>query len=277
MPETGPPTQGPQLSPDHQWIWDGSRWLPVAEHKAIFPTWKSVGAGLPAEASPAVQVIPTPPPAAAVQRAPQFYVPPAPAPAMAVPLWKQVPGTGINRYLYFVAGFLALVIVGVILSSLGTITLPWQQSSTAHPTNAAGPAGGANDAARANSYVTQLAPRISSIEDAVTLARETCAAGLTSGCLDSLVQVDNRTSVVVSDVGKMTAPDCIALQATTLRLDLGKVDAAALSGIKGVRDNRSAELQSGLSQLNSANAQLQSDDAAVTSAAKACASASPAP
>lgn len=275
--EAGPPAQPPQLSPDRKWFWDGSQWRPFAQHEAVFPTWQSVGAGLPPEQPAPVQRIPTPPPTTrpAARPAPAYVVP-APAPGIEAPLWQEPPTAGVNRYLYIAAGAIALVIVAVILNSLGTISLPWQSSSGQSRPTAAPGVSGATDAARADSFANGvLAPRISAIEDSVTLAGQTCAAGMTSGCQDALVQVDNKTSAALSAVDRVTVPICIAPQAAAVRVDLSKLDTAAVAALKGFRDNRAAEMQSGFAQVGPVNAQLRADNGALTVAVKACATPSP--
>lgn len=198
------------------------------------------------------------------------YVMPAPAPGVEVPLWKQgSTGAGVNRYLYFAGALVGLVIVAVILNSMGTISLPWP-TTDARPT-AAPTISGANDSARADSYAnTLLAPRISAIEDSVTLASQTCGAGLTTSCQEAAIQIDNKTTGALGVMEGISVPFCIYPQHAALRADLTKLDLAAQAALKGFRDDRLAEMQSALGQIAAANNQVRADDAALIAAAKAC-------
>lgn len=200
---------------------------------------------------------------------PSAYMMPAPAPGTDVPLWKQQASTGINKYLYFGAGFIGLVIVGIILNSMGTITLPWQSSPEVRPTPPT--ISGSTDAARADNFTnTLLAPRMAALEDDVALANQTCAAGMTTACQENLIGIDNKISATLEMTNHIVVPFCIYPQYAALRADLTKLDAAEGAAYKGFRDNRAAEFQSGLSQFRAANSQVVADDAALVAATKAC-------
>ncbi|HVH64006.1 MAG TPA: hypothetical protein VNA65_10440 [Candidatus Dormibacteraeota bacterium] len=270
--EASPPFQGPQLSPDHQWIWDGSRWLPVAKHEALFKNWSAVGAGLPvAEAAPQAQRMPTPAPTAAAYR-PVPYVQSAPSPASQLPLWRQRRQTGINKYLYFVAGFVGLVMVGLVLSSLGTISLPWQTNSAPAPAESPRPGvSGNTDYERADSFANHLlAPYVGEVEDTFTLVGQTCAAGMTTSCQEALIAADNKTKAEESVIDRSIAPGCIVPQVQSLRTDLGALDAAALGMLQGFRDNRLPEFQRAFTQAAVAHQRVQADNSALSDAVKAC-------
>lgn len=271
--EASPPFQGPQLSPDHQWIWDGSRWLPVAKHEALFKNWSAVGADLPVpEAPPQVQRVPTPPPSAAAYMMPAASVSPAGASPAQVPLWRQRTSTGVNKYLYFVAGFVGLVMAGLVLSSLGTISLPWQNSSVAEPTAAPRPAvTGTTDYERADSFANHvLAPYIGDVEDTFTLVGETCSVGMTTACQEALISADNKTKAEESVIDRSIAPGCIVPQVQNLRTDLGALDTAAMGMLQGFRDNRPPEFQREFTQVAVAHQHVQADNSALSAAVKAC-------
>lgn len=270
----GPPAQAPQVSPDGKWYWDGTQWRPFAVHQAVFPTWQSVGAGLPQDAPAPVQRIPTPPPQAQARRAAAPAYPvmaPAVEPAQP-PLWRQAAtAPGINKYLYLGAGAIALVIAAVVLSSLG-LTLPWQQSPPEQVRAKAGPTLSArSDSARADLLINDvLAPPLGTVGDSVTLVHESCAAGMTASCQGALIEVDNNVTALLPVIDRQTVPICIAPQVAQLRADLVKLDGDAQLGMKGFKDNRATEVKSAAGLVGSVFAQVQADDAATATAAKGC-------
>ncbi len=277
--ETGPPAQPPQLSPDHKWIWDGTQWRPLAVHEAVFPTWQSVGAGLQPEApaAPAVR-IPTPPPVsrpAPYPAAPLVYRAAAPAnpPGADVPLWRrEAPSSGMYKYMYIAAGVIGLIILGVVLSSIGTIPLFWQQAppsrAAASPTP---PLNLRSDAARADRYANALlAPLMSDLNDSAAAAVQACAPGMTSSCEDALISTDDKVAATLTVVNRETVPLCIATPDAALRSDLPKVDADLQLALKAFKDNRIAELRGGLGPLGGDVAKTRADSSAIAAAAKAC-------
>lgn len=276
--QAGPPVRPPQVSPDGKWYWDGSQWRPFAVHEAIFPTWQSVGAGLPPEAAASAQRIPSPPPPsrpARAQAARPVYraAAPTPAPQMEAPLWREpATSTGITKFLYLGAGFIALIVVGVVLSSMGTIRFPWQQSPPEQAAAVATPGLTArSDSARADHLVTVvLAPPLATLSDSVTLVRESCPAGMTASCQDALVQVDNNVTALLPVIDHETVPLCIVPQVAQLRADLVKLDGDAQLGVKGFKDDRAAEVSSGASLVSSLYGQVQADSTAIPAAAKGC-------
>lgn len=277
----GPPAQPPRLSPDGKWFWDGTQWRPIAVHEAIFPTWQSVGAALPAEQAAQAQRIPGPPPvvrpaAPAKQRSPVYRMPapqPAPAPQMEAPLWQEPrQSMGLTKYMYGAAALIALVLAGVVLSSMGTITFPWQHSPPEQAAAKAGPSLTArSDSAQANLLINGvLAPPLADLDDTVALVKESCVAGMTASCQDALVGVDNKTTALLQVIDQESVPACIAPQVARVRADLAKLDADAQLGIKGFKDNRPSEMVSGGSQIPPQFAQVQADGNALVAAAKGC-------
>ncbi len=273
----GPPAQPPQLSPDHKWFWDGSAWQPIAQHEAVFPTWRGVGAGLPtAQAAPAVQRIPSPPPQPARRApvgAPAYRLAPPPPNQAAAPLWRQDNRRlGPGRYLYFAAGAIALVLVGVVLTSLGTITLPWQQAAAQPAVASPTPAlSSRSDRGVADSFINgMLSPRLADVYDSIVMMRQACPAGMTASCQDGLVGIDNRTGRLLQQIDAATVPLCIAAPTAAIRLDLSKVDGWAQYSIKAFRANRAADVQTGWTQLSATYTLVQADGNAVVNASKVC-------
>lgn len=283
----GPPVQPPRLSPDGKWFWDGAQWRPVAVHEAIFPTWQSVGAGLPAEQAVQAQTIPGPPPVARPatrpaapprQRTPVYRMPVVAQPAppveeMQAPLWQQPrQANGLNKYMYGAAGVIVLIIAGVVLSSMGTITFPWQQSPPEQAAAKTGPVLAArSDSARADLLITGvLAPPLTDLGDNVSLVRESCPAGMTSSCQDALVGIDNKAASLVQVLGQTSPPLCISPQVARLKDDLTRLGAGAQLGEKGFKDNRANEVSSGAASVYAYSGQVQADANALSAAAKTC-------
>ena len=75
--DTGPPAQPPQLSPDGNWVWDGSQWQPVASagaapaHAGVFKAYDAI------VVEPVAPTIEAAPPAVQYE---QQYPLPVPAP-----------------------------------------------------------------------------------------------------------------------------------------------------------------------------------------------------
>ncbi len=266
-----PPPQAPQLSPDHKWVWDGAQWRPLAVHQAVFPNWNAVGAGVPPDAtgqaqSPARPVVSPPPMPSPVA----VYSVPTPNPQAAIPLWKQQRQTGINNYLYVVAGVIALIVLIFVVDSFGTISLPWQSTPASRPMpKPTPPLTVRSDSARADRFVNELmAPPMADLNQSLSVVGETCIGPLTSSCEDALISTDNEISGLLSVIDHETVPVCIAANVTRLRSDLVKLDAGVQLALKGGKDGRNAEVASGLSQVRSARSQVQAEVAALNYAAK---------
>jgi len=126
--DAGPPAQPPQLSPDGNWVWDGSQWQPVAgagaapAHAGVFKAYEAIAVEAPA---PTVDAVPL-----GVQYEQQY---PAPAPDYSyggsqpdvIPLWQQGKGGSYGRYLYFGAAVVLFVMVLIVLNSMNFVQLPF--------------------------------------------------------------------------------------------------------------------------------------------------------
>ena len=279
-PQSGPPAGTPQLSPDHKWIWDGTQWRPIAVHEAAFPEWKTVGADLPVAQQ-------APPPQAVAPRSAQaqargvpapagvVYAPVTPAPAQSAPLWRQQRSTGLNKYLYWTAGIVGLLIVAIFLSSLGSLgslSFPWAQAPQARPLASPTPKlSERSDFARADRFVNQLlAPPMSEMSQDVLLVKQVCYGALTPSCEDAMIAEDNQITTVSAVIQKETIPLCIAAPVSKMQTDLASAHTAIQAGEKAYRDNRTNELGSALAGLRTANAAIQGDSGAMAAAAKTC-------
>lgn len=274
--EANPPPRPPQLSPDHKWVWDGGEWRPLAVHQAVFPNWSAVGAGLPPEATEEARPVASPPPATPSPAA--VYSAPTPHPQAAIPLWKQQRPRGINKTLYVVAGVIALIVMAFVVNALGPVSLAGHATPAARGTpKPSPPLTLGSDSMRADHFVNAvIAAPMDDLNQSLILVGETCVGSLTSSCVDALYTTDNRISALLSTIDHETVPFCIAANVSQYRSDLVKVDAGVQLALKGVKDARNTEQAGGLSQVRSANNQLQADYAALRSAAKSACDTPPA-
>lgn len=268
------------LSPDGKWVWDGTRWLPLADpstasHHAVFAAWNGIRVEAPVavEAAPVAQA---PRPAA---RPAVRHAAPAPAPALAsaetaepLPLWREKVDTGLNKYLYAGAGLIALVVLGVVVSSLG-ITLPWMQAASSAPTAAAGPPPLATRSgyAQAERFITgYLAPAMDDMNQRITTTREVCVGPVTISCQEALTETDNQAQDVLAIVDKNTVPDCIAPPVTRFRGDVSKVHDALQTVMKSFTGANTFQTTTYISRYAAAVPAVQADYAAITAAKATC-------
>lgn len=266
------------LSPDRKWVWDGSRWLPLADpstatHHAVFAAWNGVRVEAPVavEATPVVQA---PRPAARPAPPPVVrYVAPAPAPEEPVPLWQQQADTGLNKYLYIVAGVIAVVVLGVVVNSFGPFTLPWMQAASPGPSVAAGPPPLATRSsyAQAERFITGfLTPAMNDMDQRITTTRETCVGPLTVGCQDAVTETDNQAQALLAIVDQATVPACIATPVARFRSDVSKVHDDLQAAIKSFPANNAFQTNDDLARYGGAVQSLPADLAAISAAKPTC-------
>lgn len=264
------------LSPDGKWVWDGSRWLPLADpstaaHHAVFAAWN----GVRVEAPVAVDARPVPPPQ--VQRPASQpvvrYVAPAPAPEEPVPLWRQETSTGLNKYLYIAAGVIAVVILAVVVNSFGPFTLPWMQSTSSGPTVAAGPPPltARSGYAEADRFITGfLAPAMDDMTQRIATTHETCVGALTISCQEAVTETDNQAQTLLTVVDHATVPSCIASQVTVFRADVSKVHKDLQAAMKGFAGNNTFQTNDALARYASDVKAVPADNAAISAAKATC-------
>jgi hypothetical protein len=264
------------MSPDKKWFWDGAAWRPIPVHEAAFPNWKGIGAGFTPEM--AAQ------PAPAVPQTPRFQPPPAPAyrmagpaPDVVAPRWSSppTPQTKVRKYGIVAGGVGVLIAVVALVSILATLALSNRQAPAPKIATTKPQAGPANrsDTARADYVLKALTAPMADLKDTASTTRTTCAVGMTSSCADTFIAIDNSVTAMVTVLDGATIPLCIAAQETKLRADLGALAAGEQLGYKGFHDNKKSEFASGLAQVNSVSARVQTDFAAVAAAAPGCDSA----
>jgi len=264
------------LSPDGKWVWDGSRWLPLADpstaaHHAVFAAWN----GVRVEAPVAVEAAPVPQPQAPRPAARQVvsYAAPAPAPEEPAPLWRQQAPTGLNKYLYIAAGLIAVVVLAVVINSFGPFTLPWMQSTSSGPTVAAGPPPLTTRTgyAQADRFITGfLAPAMDDMNQRNTTTHETCVGALTISCQEAVTETDNQAQVLLTIFDHGVVPPCIALPSTNFRAALAKVHVDLQAAIKGFAANNTFQTNDALARYAGDVKAVPADYAAMSAAKATC-------
>lgn len=264
------------LSPDGKWVWDGSRWLPLADpstaaHHAVFAAWN----GVRVEAPVAVEAAPVPLPQASrpAARPVVRYAAPAPAPEEPVPLWRQQTSTGLNKYLYIAAGLIAVVVLAVVVNSFGPFTLPWMQSTSSGPTLAAGPPPLTTRSgyAQADRFITGfLAPAMDDMTQRMATTRGTCVGALTISCQEAVTETDNQAQVLLTVVDKAMVPSCIAAPVTGFRADISKVHTDLQAAMKGFAANNTFQTNDVLARYASDVKAVPADYAAISAAKATC-------
>lgn len=264
------------LSPDGKWVWDGSRWLPLADpatasHHAVFAAWNGIRVEAPVvEAAPVVQA-PRPAPRPAARYAAPAPAP-APAPAEPVPLWREQADTGLNKYLYMAAGLIALVVLGVMVNSFG-ITLPWMQVTSSGPKAAAGPPPLATRSgyAQAERFITgYLAPAMDDMNQRITTTREVCVGPVTISCQEALTETDNQAQALLVIVDKNTVPTCIATPVARFRGDVSRVHDDLQTVMKSFTGSNTFQTATYISRYAGAVPAVPADYAAITAAKATC-------
>jgi hypothetical protein len=260
------------MSPDKKWFWDGSAWRPIPVHEAAFPNWKGIGAGFsPEMAAPAV----VPAPAARRQAAPMpGYRMAGPAPDVAAPHWNVKPPVQarVRRYGVLAAGVAVLIALVALVSVLATLSLsnhPTAAPQVATTRPAAGPAS-RSDSARAAYLVKAMTAPMADLKDTTSLTRTTCTVGMTSSCADTFVSLDNSLNAMLPVMEKANVPQCIGVQEAILHGDLSTMYLGEQLAYKGFHDNKKSVFTGGLVQINSLSARVQTEFAAMSSAAAGC-------
>lgn len=261
------------LSPDGKWVWDGTKWLALADpstanHHAVFAAWNSVRIEAPVAPEPA-----RPAPVQVRAVAPVVtYAAPA-VEADAPPLWQQQPSTGLNKYLYIVAGVIAVVVVAVVVNSFGPITLPWMQNTSSSPDAAAGPPPPATRSgyAQAERLISALlAPAMNDMDQRIVTTRETCVGPVTVSCEDAVTETDNQAQALLAVIDHETVPFCIATPVARLRADVSKVHDDLKATLKSFAGNNSFQTNDYLARYASAVQALRPDFAAISAAKPSC-------
>jgi hypothetical protein len=265
------------LSPDGKWVWDGSQWLPLADpstasHHAVFAAWN----GVRVEAPVAVEAAPVPLPQAPrpAVRPVLTYAAPAPAPDEPLPLWRQQTSTGLNKYLYIVAGVIAVVVLAIVVNSFGPFTLPWMQTASSGPTVAAGPPPLTTRSgyAQADRFFTGfLAPAMDDMNQRMATTHETCVGALTISCQEAVTETDNEAQVLLTLVDHAAVvPSCISAPVTKFRADLSKMHGDLQAAMKGFAGNNTFQTNDALAHYAGDAKAVPADYAAISAARATC-------
>ncbi|HEY1421797.1 MAG TPA: hypothetical protein VGG90_13945 [Candidatus Dormibacteraeota bacterium] len=275
---SSPPQGAPMLSPDGKWIWDGTRWLPIADpstaaNHAVFPAWNGVRVEAPvvveAPVAPAPQPVPQRPRPVA---APPVYAAPVPQP-MAVPLWRQQTKTGLNKYLYMAAGVIGLIVLAVVVNSLGLLNFGnHPAASTNHPAST-GPFAltQRSDYSRADHFLNVVVgPAMVDLENKIETLRVTCVGQLTISCKDAIIETDNSDQALIGALNHQYLPLCIATPGAKVAPDATAIHTSLQLSQKGFVDGNIVEYRQGLARYATSVYALRADIAAATAAIPTC-------
>lgn len=260
------------LSPDGQWVWDGTEWRPIAHRETLFPSWQSI------------TVEPAAPVAEAVQAPVRVMAAPTPAmvqpvdPSLAYPstVWRKEPkATGVNWYLYFFAGVVGIVIILVVLNAVFPLSLylpgpkpaPAPAAAKASPIP---PVAHRSDFARADYVVSGvLPPQLAALGQVLSPVGQSCSHQLTVSCQNAIVAARPVLKTVLTAIDQNPVPQCVAPQVAKLRADVAAMDVAMTAADKAYTDNQSPELGAAMVKFFRATAQLDADVRALTTAMNA--------
>lgn len=279
--DAGPPAQPPQLSPDGNWVWDGSQWQPVTgggaapAHAGVFKAYDSI------VVEPAAPTIEAAPPA--VQYEQQY---PLPVPAQdysyggsqpdLTPLWQQTKGGGYGRYLYFVAAIALFVMVLIVLSSMNFVQLPFintastpSQSQAARPSptpDTSGP-----DSARADRTVNgSLKPAVTALDQTVPALYQICGGTGSTACFNALTATDQQVKNLMTVIAHADIPSCIRGPMTKMATDAKGMDDNLQAAMKGFQDNNLKEIAAGGNAFRSYYQSTTGDFNSASQALKKC-------
>lgn len=279
--DAGPPAQPPQLSPDGNWVWDGSQWQPVTgggaapAHAGVFKAYDAI------VVEPVAPTIEAAPPA--VQYEQQY---PLPVPAQnysygdsqpdLTPLWQQTKGGGYGRYLYFVAAIALFVMVLIVLSSMNFVQLPFVNAgSHASPGQAIAqpsptPDNSGPDSARADRFLNgHLKPALAGLDQTIPALSLACLGIASAACFDAITASEQQVKIVVAAFTNADIPSCIRVLMTAIQTYAKGMDDSLQGALKGFQNNRNAVI-SGVNGFKSYYQAAQGDFINANQAQKKC-------
>ncbi len=279
--DAGPPAQPPQLSPDGNWVWDGSQWQPVAAagaapvHAGVFKAYDAI---VVEPVAPTIEAAPL-----AVQYEQQYPLP-VPAPAYSyggsepdlTPLWQRTKGGGYGRYLYFVAAIAVFVMVLIVLSSMNFVQLPFinagsksgQDQAAAKPSptpDISGP-----DSARADRFLNgPLKSAFAGLDQTVPALNQGCLGIASAACFDAITASEQQVKIVLAAFTNADLPSCIRVPITEMQKYVKGMDDSLQGALKGFQNNRNAVI-SGVNGFKSYFQAAQGDFITANLAQKKC-------
>jgi hypothetical protein len=281
--DASPPAQPPQMSPDGNWVWDGSQWQPVT---GVEPTHEGVFAAYAPKVAAAEQAVAAAPPmavAAPVQVAPPVveYQYPAPAadyypPAESVvPLWQQPKSSGKTVYLYAGGAVVLFVMVLIVLNTINFLSLPFIGRGTSSNTpDAAKPSASPSPVTRSEYSRADVLLNGSLVPALAALAEidppmATCSGDFTNACFNAITVTEPPTKHVLDLIDQTSIPACIADPMKKFRDDVAYMEGGLQNALKAFKTNNHSQLVDGLYRFNHFDVEMGPDVAATSAAMKA--------
>lgn len=260
-----PPIQPPQLSPDGKYVWDGSKWQPIADpseptHRGIFAAWNAIQVAPFDPSAEVAQPAPVPTQAQVQVQTPMQIAEPAPEidysytindPTI-TPLWAQPAKSGMTNFLYAGAGIVVLVIAVMLLNSFNFFqNLPWNSAgSSSTPVVSPQPTpvvdNTRSDFGRADRFLNgSLVPAVATLAD-VMQQMQTCNGTPSNSCYDAIVATEPEIKKVLAVVDQGTIPLCIAAPMKSFRSDLVNMEAGLQLSLKGYKNNNRGDVGNGI-------------------------------
>jgi hypothetical protein len=283
--DASPPAQPPQMSPDGNWVWDGTQWQPVTgvepAHEGVFSVYaqKVEAAEQAVAAAPPVAVV------APVQVAAPAADYPYPAPAVdygyaapeqVVPLWQQQKSSGKSAYLYGGGAVVLFVMVLIVLNSINIVSLPFIGGRTpsgspvaAKPTPAPSPVT-RSEYSRGDLFMNgSLVPALVSLA-AVSGPIATCSGEFTNSCFNAVTAAEPPTKHVLDVINQGSIPPCIAEPMKKFKDDVAYMEGGLQNALKAYQTTNHSQLVDGLYRFSHFYDVLGSDVSATNAALTRC-------
>lgn len=260
-----PPIQPPQLSPDGKYVWDGSKWQPIADpaeptHRGVFAAWNAIQVDPADPVAEAPKPVPVQVEARVQVQTPVQIQEPAPEidysytvddPTI-TPLWAQPAKSGMTNYLYAGAGIVILVMAVMLLNSFNFYQyLPWygagsSSASVTSPQPTPVVDNTRSDFGRADRFLNgALVPAVATMADAMQ-QMQTCNGTLSNSCYDAIVATEPQLKKVLAVVDRGPIPLCIAAPMKSFRADVVNMEAGLQLSLKGYKNNNRGDVGNGL-------------------------------
>jgi hypothetical protein len=275
------------MSPDGNWVWDGSQWQPVTgvepAHEGVFAAYapKVAAAEQAVAAAPPVAVAAPVPMPVPVPVAPPAVDYPYPAPAAdyyppaesVVPLWEQPKSSGKTVYFYAAGAIVLFLMVLIVLNTINFLSLPFiggrtsSNSPVAAKPSPSPPPTSRSEYSRADAYVNgPLTVAILSFNQTLPAWSGCDGQSLSNTCFNTITATDQQLTNLLSVIDHAAIPSCIAGATTKFRYDLGVMEAGIKLGLQGYRNNSVSDLTTGLYRFRRFGASYQADIIAIDAA-----------